>query len=151
MHNELGDIRIVSIHDMDPRGFLAFDLADVLKACTTAQEYDWVVVDIECTGSPIPSGVVMSSRTLLEHCRRAGQTITATVMAFPNAASAPVGAVPAMALTDFPRSQARVAILAIDSSHFEVLSKDPDVIDQVRHAFRDVRGADPSQYFASIG
>jgi len=50
-------------------------------------------------------------------------------------------------LGQFPTSKAQLAVLAIDSTYFEVYAKDPDVLVALRRSFRDVRLEDPSPYF----
>jgi hypothetical protein len=141
--------KIVSIHDMDPRGFLSFDLLQILESIQkSALQYVWIVRQIECTGEPIPTGTVLSFEQLADHALRAGQTINGTVVGCAPG-SFTVGDLESVTqIAGFPKTQATVAILAVDSSYFEVFAKDQSIIDQVRLAFHDVRMQDPRDYFA---
>jgi hypothetical protein len=141
-------IKIVSIHDLDQRGVLSFDLVHVLLAIEGAvREYEWIVSDIECIGEPIPAGIVLSFCQLVDYARGVQQTINGSICGFPNRNRVPLDLESIARIMDFPRSPARIAILAVDSTFFEVLSKDLIIIDELRKAFGDVRDQDPRNYF----
>ena len=141
-------INIVSIHDMDPRGFLSFDLLQILEAIEeSVREYAWVVSEIECTGQPVPIETVLSFVQLVEHAARAQQIIDGTIVGCPASYLAAADLEWITRIADFPRTQARVAILAVDSSYFDVIAKDLRIIELIRQSFRDVRVQDPRNYF----
>jgi hypothetical protein len=145
---------IVSIHDSHPRGFLSFDLLQILEAITAqVRQYSWIVTDAEvvthagCTGELLPIGRVLSFAELVHHARHVRQTIEGEVLGWPAASLIAPNLELISRILEFPRSQARVAIRAVDSCFFEVITKDPPIIDLIRQRFRDVRVQDPRNYF----
>jgi hypothetical protein len=148
MNNSRTAIKVVSIHDMDQRGFLSFDLLQILRAIEQAvREYSWIVTDMECTGEPAPTRTILSFNQLADYAQRVEQTINGAVVGVPPGDLAEVDLETVTRISDFPRSRARVAILAVDSSYFEVIAKDPVVITLIQQTFREVRAEDPRHYF----
>jgi hypothetical protein len=139
---------VVSIHDMTPKGFLSFDLVQIVEALRNeVQNYFWIVEDIECTDRMPATGVVLSFQELVDLVNKVGQTINATILGYASMDHATQEQRAGTRLRDFPKSLTRVAILAVDSSYFEVFSKDSRITDLIRRAFHDVRVEDPKAYF----
>jgi hypothetical protein len=51
----------------------------------------------------------------------------------------------------FPTSKAELAIVAVDSSFFEIYAKDPQLVTALQHHFKEVRLQDPASYFHVSG
>jgi hypothetical protein len=148
MNNSSAPIWIVSIHDKDPRGVLSFDLLQILRAIEQAvREYSWIIIDIDCTGEPPPTQTVLSFKQLVDYAQRVGQTIDGEVVGVPSSDLVEVDLEKITRISEFPQSRARVAILAVDSSYFDVIAKDLVVITLIQQTFRDVRAVDPRDYF----
>lgn len=147
-NNSTNTIQIVSIHDVGPKGFLSFDLVQILMAMQqSVRQCSWIVSDFECTGEPVPTRTIFSFNQLANYAQSVGQTIECTVVGVPPCDLAGTDLETVTRISDFPTSRARVAILAVDSSYFEVISKDSVVITQIQQAFREVRVEDPRRYF----
>ena len=153
-------VYVLSIHDEEPdRPILAVDLKHILAALHTAAE-DWAfwVNALDATGvgaerlrSRIAAasgpGAWLSSEELRACADAMDQTIDGVVLAFPkdtvptsvNAEDVDIGS--------FPRSRAVCAIVAVDSSYFEVYAKDGAVAERIRSTFHRVVEHDPTDYF----
>ena len=141
-------IRIVSVHDVDPVGILAFDLRQILEALEeSVRGYSWVAEWFDSTGECISTGIVLSFDQLIHHARRVGQTIDCTIFGCPSDDLTAADLESITEILDFPKTKARVVILAVDGCYFELIAKDMPIIDQIRQAFRDVRDRDTSGYF----
>ncbi len=83
---------------------------------------------------------------LLAALERSGQTIDATIM------GSPVQCVTAdnlQAVSDifkFRTGPAQLVIFAVDSSYFDVLTKNPSHVEQLSKRFADVRLEDPERF-----
>lgn len=141
-------IKVLSIHDTDEPGCLSFDLVDILQAIeVSVQQYVWLVAEIECTGASVPTRTVISFEQLIQHARHIGQMINGAIVGWP--ANAILGGDFDLMtqIRHFPGSQAMIAIVAVDSSFFEIVSKDQFIVKQIENAFHDVRTEDPTHYF----
>lgn len=141
-------VTVVSIHDKDARNVLSFDVLEILEAIEqSARDHWWVVGELECIGDPPPCGTVLSFDHVVRCFQRVEQTIDGVIVAGPPSAFASANIVTVARLGDFPSTQNRLAIVAVDSSYFDVASKDAGVVEQLRRKFRDVRDIDPRDYF----
>ncbi len=152
-----GPVWCVSIHDAHPRGYLDFDLRDVLAALgPKVTDHWWLMTDLDCIGEAAQpllraveatrgSGVVLSGDELVAAARRIFQTIDATVFAVPPALAA-AGDASTRGLTsaDVDYDNAPLAIVAVDSTSFDVLTRDERDVRRLRARFRDVRDEDAS-------
>jgi hypothetical protein len=139
---------VVSIHDKDPRGVLSFDFGEILTSIREfVENFAWVVCSLESTGGAVRLRTPLQTLGLLNELAGSGQSIDGSIVGV-NGTSLNGEALAAVSdLARFPTNEARIALLAIDSSYFEVLAKDREIIEAVRGAFRDVRVEDPIKYF----
>jgi hypothetical protein len=157
-------IWVVTIHDREPQGHhLSFDLKEVLLCLGPGiHRYVWAILDLECTGKEAQAfcaGVEASRRSgkilmvsweeLIAACQKFGQTLEATIIGTPQRAYTPELLEGISDLTHLPKSPAELVIRAIDSSFFEILTKNYDHVKSLKHCFRDVREEDPANYFAA--
>lgn len=154
-------VRVLMIKDLDPRGCLGFDLLDVLEGmgAGVARSFRWLVTDFDPTGDETahalasrvtaarPMGVVLSGDELLALARRTAQTIDATAVAFQDESALNASIEPFFSIGEFPESDAAHVVRAIDSSYFEVYTKDERVAEALRRRFHDVTDENPDQYF----
>lgn len=153
---------VLSIHDSE-NSMLAIDLRDILRVLEGyLGRWSWCVTWLDCHGGDgavlcekvqhsRPVGIWMSSRELLNFSKQIQQTVEGTFIAFPSGTDRHTVDLRELDLAEFPTSRAELAIEAVDSSWFDVYTKDPDINSQIRQNFRDVRDQDVSQYFASVG
>ena len=121
----------LEIHDMHPRGFLGFDLKDVLRCLgKDATDRIWRCVNLEVTGEATreleaveETGEVLTGERLMSLAERTNQVIWGDFL----------GRRPG-------EETESLRISAIDSSFWEVFG-DEGCLDKVRAAFRDVRPA----------
>jgi hypothetical protein len=156
MHRER--VQVLSIHD-HKESVLAFDLKDVLKALNGRfAECVWCITVLDCFGSEIceeacravensDGGIWMSWHELQLLAAQSIQTIEGEFLAFRREIGRASITERDLNLGEFPTSKAELAILAVDSSFFEVYAKDPEVLVALRRSFQDVRLEDPSPYF----
>jgi len=137
----------VSIHDMHPSGFLSFDLGSIIECLEDRNDFLWIPVAFECEGEEVPSLVPQDTTQFLAALGRSDQTIDATVIGVERHSLSAIDLGAATDLLQFPTSAAQLAILAVDSSYFDVLTKNPCHIEQVARRFTDVRIEDPANYF----
>jgi hypothetical protein len=156
------NVKIVSIHDEDPSsGVLSFDLKDVLKALQNhLGSWSFCVIEIDAVGKRVDEfcdavqsargrGIWASREELEDIAARAEQTISAEILGFPAELNRSSLSEQDLNLACFPVSKAEVAIVAVDSSYFEVYAKNSAVLDAIRGAFQDVREEDPAPYFSA--
>jgi hypothetical protein len=137
MNNKDSQLLVATIHDMEPRGFLAFDLIDILNCFgSTIHGYEWTVTGLDCTGTEAQLlcdqlekagelGAHLTTEELQTAARNFGQTIEGTFVG-----------VPAQGIKD------QVVIRAVDSSYFEVTTRDPQKLAALQTCFKDVRRRD---------
>jgi len=141
-------IKVVSIHDKSSAGYLSFDLLQILEAIgDLVRGYVWLVIDMDCVGPPIAPKTVFTFDQFITLARQVDQTIDATIVGLPAAYLASTDLQSLGRIRDFPKEPARIAILAVDSSYFDVITKDPSIADRIRTVFLDVRDQDPRNYF----
>jgi hypothetical protein len=124
-------MRGVAIHDLHPRGFLAFDLKDILRCLgKNALERTWTIAGIECTGEATEefealerSNASVEGSSLASLADRTNQVIWGDFR----------GRYPGEATES-------LLIKAIDSTVWEVFGDD-DCLGKIRTAFKDVRPA----------
>jgi hypothetical protein len=138
---------VLSIKDMAPQGCLAFDLSDILECLMpTIGSYVWVAFGIDCLGqSFVAEGEWLTSGNLLERSKSTQQTIDGTFLAYKDRIDL------ATARRDYEHSfvdsDAVLAILAVDSTLFEVYTKIAAHIPLLRSRFLDVVEQDPNEFF----
>jgi hypothetical protein len=157
-------IWVVTIHDRDSqRHQLSFDLQEILRCLGPGiHSYVWAITDLDCTGVEAQSfcdaveesrrrgnALVISWDELIAACRKFDQTLDATIIGIPQKAYAPEALAAISELALFPKSPAVLIIRAIDSSIFEVITKNHDQVESLKSCFRDVREEDPANYFAA--
>jgi hypothetical protein len=125
---------IVTIHDLDPRGFLAFDLVDILSCLgPTIRDYEWIVSGLECTSQDAQalcdevqknsgSGLRMTTEELQAAAKRFGQTIEGVFTGTPAHGT-----------------KEEILIRAVDTSYFEVMTHSQERIVALHGCFKDVR------------
>ncbi len=160
--NQAG-VWILSIHDMAPQGFLAFDLKEVLVCLGSAvQDYVWLITELDCLGEGAQRlceqvsrasgvGVVWTGLELLAASAMFSQTINATLIGVPKETNASENLSDLGHVELFPESRAEVIIRAVDSSFFEVMTKNPDHVQALQARFKDVRVEETEKYFAALG
>jgi hypothetical protein len=138
---------VLSIHDRDPRGFLAFDLRDILECLLpTIASYTWVAFDLNFSGpSFITEGELLATNALLEASRKTAQTIDGHFVAYDERVDE--ATVMADRSRSFPQSRAVLEVVAVDSTLFDVLTKKAADVDLIKSRFSDVREEDTSQYW----
>ncbi len=151
---------IVSVHDVTPYGYLAFDVAEMLDALgPSVDDYIWEVTNLDCTGGEMASlcgavedakgrgGVRLSTFELRQAARDFGQTVDGTFIAIPRGQYSDEDLRAMLDLARFPETQAQVVVQAVDSTMFEVLTKDYDHVRLLKEKFIDVRDEEPVRYF----
>jgi hypothetical protein len=121
----------VEIHDKHPRGFLAFDLKEILRCLGhDALDRAWRCVNLECTGEAMEelealeqSGAAVSGERLLALAERTNQVIWGDFLGRRSGEAADT-----------------LRIHAIDGTVWEVFGDD-DCLGKVRATFKDVRTA----------
>ena len=143
---------VVSIHDKAAQGYLAFDLNEILICLgDSAKDYHWLVADVECSGEAPPTGVLMPTEELLHRAEKFVQTISGLIVGLPNGGYSAQEVLSISEIRQFPASRACIAILAVDSSFFEILTKDYDHVRLLKNCFQDVRQEDPNMHFRQPG
>lgn len=155
--NTIG-IRTVEIQDRHPRGYLDFDLIDVLDALhPRADRLDWIVTDFDPVGESeaqslarevenarLPSGahegVRLAGADLRRVATKTNQTIDGEFVGVPPETDAPNAEL--ADLSRFPDSPASLVIKAIDSTLFIVITKAASDVGRLKERFRDVRDGD---------
>jgi hypothetical protein len=159
MQESTREIWAVEIHDLDERGVLAFDLTQLLDVLgPRAAALDWIVTaydpvtsgDEEVEGfantvyearcATPRRGLRVSSGELYGLGSRALQTIDGQFIGVPPATQAAV--LELIEPRAFPTSEAELAIKAVDSSFWIVITKSEADIEAIRARFHDVREAD---------
>lgn len=153
-------VYLVSIHDQSPRGYLAFDLRDVLAALgDNVSQWTWWVTELDALGdaevqsfcdaveSQGENGVWVTAEEFMLLAGKIEQTIEGKFFGFTKDRSP-------SELTDedlnwgrFPTNQMQIGILAVDSSFFEVFARQESIVAAVRSKFSDVREKNPDSYF----
>ena len=152
---------VLSIHDEEPdRPVLAVDLKHILAALRTlAGDWRFWVNGLDAMGAgaallrsriAAASGqCVWLSLDELQACADAiDQTIEGVVLAFPKNSSPTTVSAEYLEVSSFPRSRAVCAIIAVDSSYFEVYAKDSAVAERIRNTFHSVVEHNPLDFFA---
>jgi len=157
-------IWVVSIHDRDPQGYrLSFDMKEVLGCLAASiRDYTWVMTDLDCTGENAQSlceaveksrkrneALLLSWNEFLSACQNFGQTLDATVIGIPQEKVTAKGLEDIKDLSRFPRDSAELVIRVIDSSFFEVITKNYDHVEALKDCFKDVRAEEPANFFAA--
>ena len=146
--NHSNKVWILSIHDSTPQGYLAFDVSDIIKCI-----YDivinchWIIFDLDCTGEPMEEGIHINTHDLMLRSRNLVQTIEGKFLAYSD--FCPDVSEIRRDYSYFPESQAKLAIVAVDSSFFEVYCKDLEVVQHLKERFKNVAEEDACKYFLS--
>ena len=126
-------MRGLELRDADSRGFLSFDLRDIL-AClgSDASERTWTCQDVDCTGEGVDElfevvyeGRAIPGSKLIELSRRVLQIIDGTFYGRRAGEDAP-----------------SIVIRSVDSTLWEVFGSD-ECLRKIESAFTDVRPARP--------
>ncbi len=152
---------VLSIHDARSDGrSMAFDLRDVLCALgDIPKDYRFVLKELDATGpradeiaerlaSAAPLGLLVSADELVEIAAGLDQTIDAEIVGYPKTIDPSALTASDRDLAAFPTNCMALAILAIDSSYFEVYTKNVDIIEALERTFRSTRREDPESYFS---
>jgi len=151
--NKHYDVSVVSIHDRTADGrLLAFDLKEILKVLEEyLAQWIWYVPALEAFGSENieaacdaveaaqGKGVWFSSTELLELAGDITQTVDGEFLAFSVDVDRQALGESDLNLAHFQQNKIALAILSVDSSYFEVYTKDPSVEAAIRQHFEDVR------------
>jgi len=137
---------ILSVHDKTPEGHLAFDLLDIIKCLTsTIESYRWVAFDLDFLGDMFfAEGECLSTSELIDRSTKVEQVIDDTFLAYSHT---PIAGSVRSDWSHFPGSSAVLAVVAIDSSFFDVYTKNVDHMRLLKSRFADVREEDPDRYF----
>lgn len=144
-------IQLLSIRDRQGP-VLAFDLRDILQVLNGAiHAYRWCILDLACMSADDPEldrieaqtrdkGCHVSSEWLVRFATTVDQIIDGLFLAFPDEEGGELLlSADDLDLANFPRSRAVLAILAVDSTSFEVYAKDRSLIKLLQEHFQDTR------------
>jgi hypothetical protein len=137
----------VTIHDKAPQGYLAFDVKDILGCLGhTVDDYLWFIKDIDCTGEMPPTGRLLSTEEILAASATMGQTIDATIVGMPRSEHSPSDLQRLNDLAGVSHTSVPLVIRAVDSTLFEVTTKDYEHVRLINQDFHDVRDEDVDNY-----
>lgn len=152
---------VLSIHDEEQdRPVLAVDLKHILAALRTlAGDWRFWVNGLDATGTGAErlrsrmtaasgQGAWLSPDELQGCADSIDQTIEGVVLAFPKHTAPTTLSAEDLEVSSFPRSRAVCAIVAVDSSYFEIYAKDSAVAERIRNTFHSVVEHNPLDYFA---
>jgi hypothetical protein len=144
--NHHSSVWVLAIHDRAQQGFLAFDTHDILECLfPTIESCQWIAFDLDFTDEPhVAEGELLSTGALLERLKKTVQTVEGKFLAYNERPD------PAKARWDyahFPESHTVLGVVAVDSSYFEVYTKNIDHIRLLKARFLDVREENPAQFF----
>jgi len=151
------NVYVLSIRD-STEGVLRVDLKDILHALRSyIGRWTWCVRGLDAAGEDLgefcdlteKAPVWLSSQELLALSQRIEQTIEGAFLAFPERLSEVDLDESELELGRFPESRSELVIVAVDSSCFDVYTKDLDCADVIRQSFKDVRSHDPQLVFGS--
>lgn len=147
-------VRIVSIHDRVGLA-LAFDLKDILHPLSPKiDKFRWWVNIVDCVPAEScqkvahEQGTWLSSKELTSCVSAIDQTIDAVLLGFPADVDPREVSCEELELGSFPHSRAELAIVAVDSSFFEVYCKRSDIIGLLKKRFKDVREERAESHFS---
>lgn len=145
-NNNVRGVWVLAIHDRVEQEFLALDTYDILECLLpTIESYQWIAFDLDFAGeSCVAEGELLTTGALLECSKKIGQTIEGTFLAYEES---PDLAMVRWDYSHFPDSHAVLCIVAVDSSYFEVYTKNFDHIRLLKGRFLDVREENPNQFF----
>jgi hypothetical protein len=141
----------LTIKDFAPQGFLSFDVKDILPCLgPDVHRYSWIVTELDATGPETEAlcrrvaecpaqGIVLSSDEFLSASQKIHQTLDGTFIGVPWQAYDPQELDVLVDLDRFPENTAEVVIRAVDSSWFEVMTKNPAHVAAIKARFRDVQ------------
>lgn len=154
-------VYVVSVHDEEPeRPVLAVDLKHILAALRpVAGDWHFCVVNLEATGAgaePLHSQIEAASGRgawfgfdeMQGRADAIEQTIEGVILAFAGSTTPETVNAQELELGSFPSSRAVCAIVAIDSSYFEVYAKNSAVVERIRQSFTRVISRDTQDYFS---
>lgn len=142
---------VVTIRDLSPEGTLGFDIKDIiLSLLPGVQSFTWLVLEDDLwvvpEDLPIPTNQLLGTHQLRALFENVLQTIDGTVVG---------GLAPEFGIATCPGpgdleafidSTAQVMIRGVDSSFFEVMTKNPEHIRALKRTFLAVREEDLSSY-----
>ncbi len=149
---------ILSIHDRSPDGFLSFDLKDILLCLgPSIRDYSWLITELDCIGEDAErigesveknkKGLNISADDLVEVSQRIHQTIDATIIGTRRKEDLDSLRNGFTGLEHFPQDKTEVIIRAIDSSFFEVITKNQEHVRRLEKCFKNIREENPKNYF----
>jgi hypothetical protein len=157
-------IWVVTIHDKEPeRQLLAFDTKEVLLCLgSSIHNFVWIIADLDCTGGEAQSlcdaveesrrsgtALVVSWNELIAASQKFDQTLDGTILGIPQNADIAKLSTVISDFSLFPRSPVALVIRAVDSSYFEVITKNYHHVELLKKCFRDVREEDSNSYFVA--
>ena len=141
---------------------LNFDLRDVLDALRTEVDaLNWCITDLDCHGgdaesfcrrvdeAPAP-GLWLSSSALRSLAANVDQVVDGTFLGFPKETRPESIAPDDFEANAFPQSKSRLVIRAVDSSCFEIFTKNAHIAQLLSKRFSDVCAANPIDFFATF-
>jgi hypothetical protein len=153
-------VHIVSIRDATPDDqALSFDLKDILAALgERVAGLRFAIRSLDATGAGADesaaqiraadaTGLVLDLDQLRAIAARIDQSIDAEIVAYPAGTDPAALTAADRNLAAFPSNRMVLAILAIDSSAFEVYAKDPALAELLLARFHDAHREDPAPYF----
>jgi hypothetical protein len=150
---------IVTVHDLAPQGYLAFDLRDILCCLgPVLYSYSWLITELDCTGAETEpfaqavarnreQGLVLSAEEFWSAAQKIQQTIDATAIGIPKKAYSSQELNGLRDIWRFPETQAQLVIRAVDSSYFEIMTKDYHTVHLMKQCFKDVQDEEANKYF----
>lgn len=139
---------------------LAFDLRDVLEALgAEVDALNWRITNLDCHGgesesfcrrldeAPVP-GLWLSGAELRAFAENVDQVVDGTFVGFCKETDTQSLDPEDLEATAFPQSPSRLVIRAVDSSWFEIYTKDFQTVQLIRNRFRDVSVENPTDFFA---
>jgi hypothetical protein len=150
---------ILTIHDQSPDGFLSFDLKDILLCLgPTVRDCSWLITDLDCVGEDTEricesvernkkKGLNISADDLIELSQRIHQTLEATIIGTPRKEALDSLRNGFTGLEHFPQDKTEVIIRAIDSSFFEIITKNQEHVHRLEKCFKKIREENPKNYF----
>ena len=135
-------LRITDSKNVGTSRSLSFDLRDILVECTAYQDRRWLAWNVDCFGSEwfevfqnAPNNQKeLSFSELNTYANEVGQTIDGHFLALKDS----IKVVPQLKSTDDCVKNADPVIIAFDSTFFDVITNDQNLISRLSEKFKKV-------------